>query len=165
MKLTVQKLNPEVKPLVVEALRSGRFPQGFKRLATNEKRCCLGVICEVAADHGIVQRSEISPFGEAGRTFTGYAGPGEDVSEKTLPLSVTKWLGITPTEDSDLVNAVGITNDVSDIVLPWDARMLEYGYPEPATDAPPHRKVVAAASLNDSEVPHSVIADLIEEYL
>jgi len=41
------RLNPEIKTLWVEALRSGNYPQGKDYLKKDGEYCCLGVLCEV----------------------------------------------------------------------------------------------------------------------
>lgn len=54
-------MNPEVKRIWIEALRSGEFVQGKMRLHTidpvtgQHKYCCLGVLCKLAEDNGICQ--------------------------------------------------------------------------------------------------------------
>jgi hypothetical protein len=40
-------MNPEVKSKWLEALRSGKYKQGQRRLRTADKFCCLGVLCDV----------------------------------------------------------------------------------------------------------------------
>lgn len=48
----------------VEALRSGKYKQGRGQLATmlsspaERAYCCLGVLCELAVDDGVIQRTE-----------------------------------------------------------------------------------------------------------
>ena len=47
-------LNPNAQKWV-EALRSGKYQQGFQKLCTaEEKYCCLGVLCEVAIQEGVI---------------------------------------------------------------------------------------------------------------
>lgn len=42
------KMNPEVKQLWLEALRSGEYQQGREKLRDDKDRyCCLGVLCEL----------------------------------------------------------------------------------------------------------------------
>lgn len=48
----MEKMNPEVKALWLEALRSGRYRQGRGRLRTtnpdgSNNYCCLGVLCDL----------------------------------------------------------------------------------------------------------------------
>lgn len=43
-----QKIDPELKRKWVEALRSGKYPQGYTRLKTGDGRyCCLGLLTEL----------------------------------------------------------------------------------------------------------------------
>ncbi len=41
-------LKPEVKQKWVEALRSGRYKQGRRKLRVGDEYCCLGVLCDIA---------------------------------------------------------------------------------------------------------------------
>lgn len=54
--MITNKMNPDVKKLWVEALRSGEFQQGQCILRNKDKNtfCCLGVLCELAVRQGIV---------------------------------------------------------------------------------------------------------------
>jgi hypothetical protein len=50
-------MNPEVKALLKNALLSGEYKQGFYFLNPREgEYCCLGVLCELAKDAGIIKR-------------------------------------------------------------------------------------------------------------
>lgn len=40
-------LSPEIKDLWINALRSGNYQQGKKKLSVNNTFCCLGVLCEI----------------------------------------------------------------------------------------------------------------------
>ena len=42
------RMDPDIKTLWVEALRSGNYPKGREYLKKGGKFCCLGVLCEVA---------------------------------------------------------------------------------------------------------------------
>ena len=49
-------MNPEVKQLWLDALRSGKYEQGKLMLRpTDNSYCCLGVLCEIAQESGIGQ--------------------------------------------------------------------------------------------------------------
>lgn len=54
------KLKPEIKTRWVEALRSGEYRQGRNVLrhqsSAGVTHCCLGVLCEIALEDGIVTR-------------------------------------------------------------------------------------------------------------
>lgn len=80
-------MNPEVKELWLAALRSGEYKQGtgaLKREAGGGyEYCCLGVLCQLAADHGITR--------ETG-SLEGYMRFGGNVSY--LPEKVSAWAGV-----------------------------------------------------------------------
>lgn len=73
----------------VEALRSGEFKQGRGTLCDgtfgDDKYCCLGVACELAAREGLVTRqgSNVVRFIIEERSYTLY-----------LPPEVRDWLGL-----------------------------------------------------------------------
>lgn len=80
-------MNGEVKRKWVEALRSGAFQQGQKRLAhTDNTFCCLGVLCELAVREGVCTKS----MAEEDPLFWEY-----DAASKVLPRSVQRWAGLT----------------------------------------------------------------------
>lgn len=75
----------------VVALRSGEYVQGRALLRSADDRfCCLGVACELAALEGAVP----------GFDHDSYAG-----STALLPLPVVDWLGLSSTY-GDLVNEI-----------------------------------------------------------
>lgn len=68
----------------VRALRSGKYKQGKKTLATVDgKFCCLGVACELAIKDGVDIIKEKAPDGFL---YDGKSG--------ILPARVRKWLGL-----------------------------------------------------------------------
>jgi hypothetical protein len=78
----------EARKLWVEALRSGEFAQTTGVLRDENGYCCLGVACEIAVQHGVIE----PPQGHkavAGRIFYNFDG-----SDATLPDSVREWLGL-----------------------------------------------------------------------
>jgi hypothetical protein len=42
-------VKPEVKVMLLEALRSGKYAQGRRALLDNNTYCCLGVLCDLHA--------------------------------------------------------------------------------------------------------------------
>lgn len=50
----MEKMNPEVKARWVAALRSGEYKQGKNALQRDGKFCCLGVLCEIAVQEGVI---------------------------------------------------------------------------------------------------------------
>lgn len=87
-----KKMNPEVKALWLEALRSGRYDQGVGNLKAgdpdNPAYCCLGVLCELAANAGVIppgKRIEEDPHN------TNYYFQGEN---EFLPDEVMTWANL-----------------------------------------------------------------------
>lgn len=83
-------MNPEVKALWVDALRSGDYVQGARALKTKEntgepRYCCLGVLCDVAIKNG-VNLSE-----EWDASINAYTYDGSDL---VLPHLIVKWAGL-----------------------------------------------------------------------
>lgn len=85
--MTFSKMNPEVKKLWVDALRSGKFKQARNTLKLDGGYCCLGVLCE------------ISPFEErqteTGVSFWGSTSPNYDSpATGVLSWEVQAWAGL-----------------------------------------------------------------------
>lgn len=81
-------MDQRVKNLWVNALRSGDFEQGQGNLRKDGKFCCLGVLCELAVNEGIIppgQQNTAPGFGD-GYVYGGdmnYLNPG-----------VIQWAGL-----------------------------------------------------------------------
>lgn len=69
-------MNPTIKERWVEALRSGDYEQGARRLSSAAGLCCLGVLCDLAVQDGIARWSEpdLRPPGQDG--YEPYYFPG-----------------------------------------------------------------------------------------
>lgn len=79
----MNKMNPEIKALWIAALRSGEYEQGVAALNSENKFCCLGVLCELAVkEGGIVQVSDRKGI----VSYDGYSA--------YLPDSVREWAGV-----------------------------------------------------------------------
>jgi len=74
-------MNPEVKKLWVEALRSGKYKQGKSRLRRGGEYCCLGVLCDIS---GLGEWE-----GDDYVTTEAYGYRSAD-----LPPAVEKWAGL-----------------------------------------------------------------------
>jgi hypothetical protein len=77
-----------VKKLWLADLRSGKIKQAKSQLRNGDKRCCLGVLCDIfrrVKKKGRWNRAFDSPNGEPPR-FLGEAG--------VLPDEVAKWAGL-----------------------------------------------------------------------
>lgn len=105
------KMDPGVKALWLEALRSGKYEQGNSVLRTADgKYCCLGVLCDIAAMNGVIplptktERAvdagggEIAAFyfgNDTGLDRWGYDNdPDESRQLAYLPKSVVAWAGV-----------------------------------------------------------------------
>jgi len=112
-------MDSNVKSLWLEALRSGKYEQGVHTLNSHGKFCCLGVLCEIAIDSGVVDKQETDSY----VIYDGYA--------INLPsASVIVWAdlpGKVPdpevTVDGNLINLTTINdsgdynfNQIADII-------------------------------------------------
>jgi hypothetical protein len=87
-------MNPEIKKLWTDALRSGEYEQTtgtlhkINQVDGEEKHsyCCLGVLCELAVKDGVVESKR-----HFGRDVGGY-GPNGEVW--FLPIPVREWAGM-----------------------------------------------------------------------
>lgn len=78
-------MKEQVKKKWVKALRSGKFSQTQGTLKDESGYCCLGVLCELAVQEGVIK---------AGRAdATGYYTYGRN-SQDLLPPTVQRWAGI-----------------------------------------------------------------------
>lgn len=94
-------MNPEVKRLWLSALRGGKYKQGQGKLRMDDKYCCLGVLCELAFDQGVVKR----------RKYGGVFLYGKGNAKEILPSEVADWadVEINPTVVFDADEVVKIT--------------------------------------------------------
>lgn len=76
-------MNPEIKKLWVDALKSGEYEQGRGALCVGESFCCLGVLCDLAVKQGARVRVAKE------RDKTTY-----DSRSACLPPSVSDWAGL-----------------------------------------------------------------------
>jgi hypothetical protein len=75
-------MNPEIKKLWVEALRSGDYKKGKNQLRSGSKFCCLGVLCNLHAQ----AHPEIAALESDKSVYLG--------NSMILPNEVVKWSGI-----------------------------------------------------------------------
>jgi hypothetical protein len=86
----LKKMEPLVKKLWVEALRSGNFQQGSEQLYKNGRYCCLGVLCELHRQ--VTGRGKWSSTPSACGGFTYQTE--KDESGAVLPMEVREWAGL-----------------------------------------------------------------------
>lgn len=88
-------MKAEIKYRWVNALTSGDYQQGNRRLHTVQdgvhKFCCLGVLCEIAVQDGIVNRF----FEGSQKCYSYRSASGENYPHiGVLPNSVGRWAGL-----------------------------------------------------------------------
>jgi hypothetical protein len=89
-------MKQEVKAELIERLRSGEFKQGKGDLTSlagpgGPRHCIGGVLCEIAAGHGVVSRSPV-PKGK----LMGYKTPGSRLVKTSFPPpEVLLWAGLS----------------------------------------------------------------------
>lgn len=90
------RMNPQIRAQWVAALRSGEYQQTNDYLhVRGVGYCCLGVLCELAAQAGVIDADEVA-IGErndAEVEVTSY-GDASWRSEQHLPKPVIEWAGI-----------------------------------------------------------------------
>jgi hypothetical protein len=72
-----------IKQKWVAALRSGDYGQGHGALRNGERFCCLGVLCELAVQDGVIPEPALHGLTSA------YCG-----ESSTLPERVRSWAGL-----------------------------------------------------------------------
>ena len=100
------KMDPLIRARWVAALRSGNYKQGLGRLKVRRAHqkteyCCLGVLCEIAVEDGVVEPANtLLPEG-----VYRFAGNGH-----TLPQKVAEWAGLKSHNPSVIGESGKITN-------------------------------------------------------
>ena len=79
-------MKEEIKKEWIKRLRSGAIKQGRKKLGHKDgARCCLGVLCDIAVEHGVVPTPSSTCFGHLV-----YGGRYSEV----LPPEVARWADV-----------------------------------------------------------------------
>lgn len=82
-------MKQHVKKLWVEALRSGKYPQGTGYLNRNGKCCGMGVLAEVAVECGVATRDRM------GATAVFYRMLDEEFGDPMqLTTGIAEWAGL-----------------------------------------------------------------------
>ena len=89
-------MDDNIRKQWVDKLRSGKYPQGEGSLRKGENFCCLGVLCELAVEQGVIKSSYIA---EGTRGIYVYADEkADDEYDAWLPPTVRKWAGLQTDE-------------------------------------------------------------------
>lgn len=84
-------MNPKAKAQWIAKLRSGEYTQGTGSLRdSGNKYCCLGVLCEVAVEDGLIPEGTLIENGE----YYGY-----DEHASFLPTSVASVYNVGETHE------------------------------------------------------------------
>jgi hypothetical protein len=86
-------MKADIKERWVAALRSGEYRQAEGYLRTEEGFCCLGVLCELAVQDGVIlpaKRTSVMPRDVVSPPHWIYDG----TDTKALPYSVMLWAGL-----------------------------------------------------------------------
>lgn len=99
-------MKTDIRDRWVEALRSGEYSQGYGELAIDGRYCCLGVLCEIAVQDGIVTKENIGST-----DFVRYRSTSNrlDSGRSILPEAVKEWAGLDSINPSATRNGRGGT--------------------------------------------------------
>lgn len=144
-------MNPRIKKLWVDALRSGDYAQTTSYLmevnsVTLEPigYCCLGVLCDLAVKEGVIP----PPSLVAGSAYYGVVGP----DQSTLPVEVMNWAGL------DSKNP--------EVLRGYDEEECTcVSYEEEDHECVPAPYYLDIAGINDNHATFEEIASIIEEQL
>lgn len=91
-------MKADIKQRWLDAMRSGKYPKGTHTLRKRysepelDTYCCLGVLCDLAEQDGIIQSGA-----DGGVTYYGVGEPGDLEYDRTtgvLPSAVVQWAGL-----------------------------------------------------------------------
>jgi len=114
-----REMNPEVKKIWLDKLRSGKYEQGIGFLHTlaggsdgTETFCCLGVLCEAAKEAGVVRAEKGSL---SNTVYYGVDGEDDqfywDKDDSVLPESVQEWAGLKDSNPQIMDKEISSWND------------------------------------------------------
>lgn len=129
-----EKLDPEIKVLWIDALKSGRYKKGEKFLHNmdTDSWCCLGVLCDVLNKRGIVHLSRnVSKYSASDVGDVAYV-EYMDNHISFLPPKVTRLLGLDL--ESDFWNLAHINDGLSTYVAGEYEKNYHAMPPKPPTD-------------------------------
>lgn len=149
-------MDPEIKQLWLQALRSGTFPQGKHYLDKSDSYCCLGVLCTIAESKNVVVREHY------GDDEAFYRNPvnHSDQSSQILPGVVMHWAGL----GNEFAEVTISEEDFYSLGLSYTS-LSEVATVIPDHDAGTSTIRIALTSMNDFGGSFEQIADIIEKYL
>jgi len=88
----------DIKDEWIRRLRSGDYEQGSWYLHFGDRYCCLGVLCDMAVEAGVIKETKY-PHTEV--YAYGRSGNDSDFQTQRLPVSVAQWAGLTGTSAAE----------------------------------------------------------------
>lgn len=86
-------MKPEIKAKWVAALRSGQFNQGMGALRRGDSYCCLGVLCHLAVEEGVIPGPIAGTFHPDPGMYV-YGADAYEGKAAYLPHDVVVWAGL-----------------------------------------------------------------------
>jgi len=177
-------MKPEVKERWIAALRSGDYQQtqgALVRTGDHGGYCCLGVLCQLAVEDGVIPPKSIMSAGSLNdpTDVDYYYGNDESRSSNYLPTAVIEWAGLDKSvleRHAERHPALkkyetwGIVVEQTD----WepDMQFVKEYYPEAMEDNDAlelyisgNRPKFDLAEENDNDGSFDYIAGLVEKYL
>lgn len=139
-------MNPEIKERWVAALTSGDYSQTSRKLGDENGYCCLGVLCEIAVQDGVVTKEVAKGFESETAVYFSAENP-TDRESAVLPASVRNWAGLSHSNPSAYMKS-------EDIPVIVRTEMLYVDETVEMTLAP----------MNDGGVTFTEMAELINKY-
>lgn len=91
-------MNPEIKKMWADALRSGQYVQGTRYLKYETPQgfchCALGVLCDLAVKAGVAEWLDAADCEEHPALGSLVHVSHCDIGETALPRSVAEWAGL-----------------------------------------------------------------------
>lgn len=134
-------MDPQIKARWLEALRSGKYEQGRSALNTggaNGQFCCLGVLCELAVEDGVVTRNQ--PWADV-ETLGNDPQFHYDHEGGALPRAVREWAGLAYSNPATRVTRGEVFTDL---------------------EVPDLQDRMSLAEINDAGMDFTYIAAVIE---
>ncbi len=99
------EMNPAIKARWTAALRSGKYEQGAFKLNSQGKFCCLGVLCEIAREAGVVEAVHYGNGISYAPVDVDHYINASDYEDTILPRAVSAWAGLETGSPSVFVDA------------------------------------------------------------
>ena len=91
-------MNPEIKKMWADALRSGQYVQGTRYLKYETPRgfchCALGVLCDLGVKAGVSEWQDAADYDEHADTNAHVYVSHCNAMSTSLPESVVEWAGL-----------------------------------------------------------------------